>query len=186
LKSHPQVAVVARALPAVYLEPLLRALVACLSESPHLEFLLRWVQSVAIAHGPALQHGGPAGGGAAAAAAGGGPRVGMPVLRALQQALARVHADLAGAAESNVYTLDYLVAASKAHAEAGARAGAGDGGEEGGDGEGGRREGGQVEEEEDGGEVWVASRRGKGKEQRRRGAAGGKRKPSARRGDEDE
>ncbi len=97
----------------MYLEPLLRALAALLTESPHLEFLLRWVQSVAVAHGPALQQGGPGG-----AALGGGPCVGMPVLRALQQALARVHSDLAGAAEGNVYTLDYLVAASKAHAEA--------------------------------------------------------------------
>jgi hypothetical protein len=123
--TPPQLDTVARALPALYLEPLLRALAGLLTESPHLEFLLRWVRAVAVAHGPALQQGGPGGGGP------GSGCVGPPVLRALQQALSRVHADVAGAAEGNVYTLEYLVAASKAAAEARAR---GDGGEAGGSG----------------------------------------------------
>ncbi|KAI8469923.1 MAG: WD40 repeat-like protein [Monoraphidium minutum] len=183
-----RVPTVARALPAVYLEPLLRALAACLAESPHLEFLLHWLQAVTIAHGAALQRrGGPG-----PAAGGGGAAVGLPVLRALQQALARVHADLAGAAESNAYTLDYLVAASKAHAEAEAAAGGGgtarrdeeEGEEEefGGSGEAaaaargeGRRAAGGGGGEARGGEARAA----KGGGQRRAGA-GGKRKQAAR------
>ncbi|GBF93636.1 hypothetical protein Rsub_06358 [Raphidocelis subcapitata] len=118
-----QVSTVARALPGLYLEPVLRVLASLLGDSPHLEFLLRWLQAVAVAHGPALQQAGAAGAaGAAAAAVGGGARVGAPVLRALQQALARAHSDVAAAAEGNLYTLEYIVAASKAQSEARARA----------------------------------------------------------------
>ena len=173
-----QVEAAARALPAVYLEQLLRALAALLSESPHLEFLLRWVRAVAVAHGPALQQAGAGAGAASAAAAGGGARVGLPVLRALQQALARAHADLAGAAEGNAYTLEYLVAASKAHAAAEAKAARdaaaaakGKGG-----GAGGAGEGGSDGEEEDGGEGAAARRckaRAGASGKRRRGGGGG-------------
>ena len=94
-----QVAAVANGVPSASVPAVLTALAEELGESPHLQFLLNWVEAVAVRHGSSLQK-------APAATV-------MPALRALQRVLARTHEDLAGASESNLYTLAYLCAAGK-------------------------------------------------------------------------
>lgn len=101
---HAQVATVAAALPQMFLEPMLRGLIDCLGESPHVEFLLDWVKALLAAQGPMLQ-----------SAAGGPTAASLPVMRALQQIVNRLHQDISTACESNVYMLDYVVSAGKGH-----------------------------------------------------------------------
>lgn len=110
--------------PPLFLQAVLAVLVELLGSSPHMEFLLCWAKAVLIAHGPALAAAaggatalraavvGGGGGGASAAAAAAGGGVGA-VLRALQQAVGRLHQDLSSTAEGNVYLLNYLVEAGK-------------------------------------------------------------------------
>jgi periodic tryptophan protein 2 len=79
----------------VQVVPGLLARVAELAErSPHLEFLLRWVQRLGVAHGARLREMPPG--------------LVMPGLRALQKVLTRTHEDLASVCEANFYTLGYL------------------------------------------------------------------------------
>ena len=106
-----QVSTVAAALPAVVLERVLEGLVACMNDSPHLEFLLQWVRSLLVKHGEAVAAW--AVGGSSSSSAGGVAAV-MPVFRALQQVLNRVHDDLKGAADENLYLLEYVLAAGAA------------------------------------------------------------------------
>ena len=94
-----QVAAVANGIPSASVPAVLTALAEELGESPHLHFLLNWVEAIAVRHGSSLQK-------APAATV-------MPALRALQRVLGRTHEDLAGASESNLYTLAYLCAAGK-------------------------------------------------------------------------
>jgi hypothetical protein len=119
-----QVTATAKQLPALFLQQLLSTIVELLDSSPHMEFLLCWVKALLVAHGPvlaaaaggatalraAVAGGGSSGAGAAAAAAGGGV---VSALRALQQAIGRLHQDLSSTAEGNVYLLDYLIEAGK-------------------------------------------------------------------------
>jgi hypothetical protein len=119
-----QVMTTAKQLPALFLQQLLSTIVELLDSSPHMEFLLCWVKALLVAHGPvlaaaaggvtalraAVAGGGSSGAGAAAAAAGGGV---VSTLRALQQAIGRLHQDLSSTAEGNVYLLNYLVEAGK-------------------------------------------------------------------------
>ena len=79
--------------PKSFVAQLLSALVELLAESAHAEFLLQWISAVCHAHAGLLQ--------------GGGADV-QPLLRALQKGTNRMHADLAGACEANLYTLEYL------------------------------------------------------------------------------
>lgn len=89
-----EVASVCQAAPVQVVPRLLDHLADLASRSPHLEFLLRWIQRLGVSHGPQLKDL-PA-------------PVLMPPLRALQQVLGRVHDDLAPLCESNAYTLDFL------------------------------------------------------------------------------
>ncbi|KAL6776538.1 UTP1 [Auxenochlorella protothecoides x Auxenochlorella symbiontica] len=84
---------VVRLLPPALAPGLLATLGVLLAASPHLELGLAWVRELARAHGAALSSG-----------AG-------PALREVQRLLSATHADLAGLAEHNLGTLDYLVAA---------------------------------------------------------------------------
>ena len=69
------------------------------SASPHVEFLLLWVQALCTRHGEVLKK---------------ADTSIMPVLRGLQKALGRLHADLADTAEGNLYSLRYLAAVAGA------------------------------------------------------------------------
>ncbi|KAK9845761.1 hypothetical protein WJX81_001752 [Elliptochloris bilobata] len=98
LSTRPdQVDAVARGLPQAALAPMVGALGELLGGSAHLEFLLRWVHTLCVAQGRALQ--------ALPASQS------APALRALQQAVAQRHDDLAAASEANLHTLRYLCAA---------------------------------------------------------------------------
>lgn len=129
---------VARGLPPLFLTPLLAALSDALADSPHAEFLLRWTAALLTAHGPTIEAaagggialravlagGGPGSAAAAAAAAsgdasaaaagaGGGAGALLAALRSLQQAVTRLHRDVAATAEANVYALEYLLASAR-------------------------------------------------------------------------
>ncbi|MEW5311682.1 MAG: hypothetical protein WDW38_003377 [Sanguina aurantia] len=93
-----QVPTVGAALPAAFVPQVLTLLSEYLSDSPHLEFLLVWMKGVCSSHGPSLEAAGRSG-------------AAMPALRSLQKALNRLHGDLEGACEDNIYTLDYLIVA---------------------------------------------------------------------------
>ena len=96
-----QVSSVAAGVPTSALPTVLAVLAEALTDSPHLEFVLGWVQSLCVVHGGALQN--------TAQNAGA-----LPPLRALQRAVAQVHDQLAVACDSNLYTLEYLTAAGTA------------------------------------------------------------------------
>lgn len=85
--------------PSLYLPQLLALIAEAFSSSAHVEFLLRWVQALALQHGELLK------------SSGSGL---MPVLRSLQKALGRLHGDLAELSEGNMYTLEYLGAVAAA------------------------------------------------------------------------
>ncbi|GBG90659.1 hypothetical protein CBR_g51007 [Chara braunii] len=87
---------VVKGVPLTYLTALLRVLAHMLESSPHLEFLLRWCQEVCVAHGRYLQL---------------RSRETMPVMKALQKGIVRLHDDLASACSSNQYLLQYLTSA---------------------------------------------------------------------------
>jgi periodic tryptophan protein 2 len=103
-----QISTVAAALPTVVLQQVLEGLVACLNDSPHLEFLLQWVRSLLVKHGEAVAAGAAS---SSSGSSGGTTAAVMPVFRSLQQVLNRVHDDLKGAADENLYLLEYVVAA---------------------------------------------------------------------------
>ncbi|KAK9830156.1 hypothetical protein WJX72_010038 [[Myrmecia] bisecta] len=100
-----QVIAVAGGLPTASVAPVLTALAEYLSDSPHMEFILEWVRAICVRHGATLQ-------------SHAGSSKTLPAIRSLQRVLVRLHQDLATACESNLYTLNYLVAAGKATAEA--------------------------------------------------------------------
>lgn len=88
------VALVVKHLPTVYLARLLRFVAQATDESPHLEFNLRWIESLLIAHGAYLKDC------SASFAA---------ELRTVQKAVSKIQADLAKMADDNIYALDYLL-----------------------------------------------------------------------------
>ncbi|KAL6751014.1 WD40 repeat-like protein [Haematococcus lacustris] len=107
-----QVVSVAAGLPAVFLPPLVQALAQYISSSPHLEFVLKWAHALCTQHGSVLEAAaGGAGRNATVAAAA------LPSLRLLQKALSQMHEDLSASCESNLYTLEYLLAAGSGAAK---------------------------------------------------------------------
>lgn len=95
-----QVDAVASGVPTASVASVLQALAECLSETPHVEFALRWVRALCARHAAALQTMPSS--------------VTLPVFRSLQRVLTRLQDDLSTAAESNLYTLRYLSAAGEA------------------------------------------------------------------------
>lgn len=88
-----QVAAVASSLPTASVPAMLPVLAQALASSPHLEFLLSWVQALCLRRDVSQK-------GLAASCS--------PALRALQKVLGQMHDDLAGPTEDNLYTLQYL------------------------------------------------------------------------------
>lgn len=88
-------AAVTAAIPAAFVPQLLGAVAELMTDSPHVQFLLQWVRTLCTRHGQQLSSGSGAH---------------LPVLRAVQKSLNRMHSDLGAACESNVYTLDFLTA----------------------------------------------------------------------------
>lgn len=105
---------VAGSVPASGLADVLAALGELLQTSPHLEFLLRWISALCIAHSTAIGAACQTGPGPAAAAQKlpGSQGAVLPPLRALNRAVAKLHEDLAQAAEQNLFTLKYLSTAA--------------------------------------------------------------------------
>ena len=87
-------------LPTVYLARLLRFVADATDESPHLEFNLRWIQSLLTEHGAYLKDR------SASFSA---------ELRTVQKAVAKIQADLARMVEDNIYAIDYLLLQSRAN-----------------------------------------------------------------------
>lgn len=92
-----QVPVVVAGVPKAYILPLLSSFSDLLSTSPHVEFLLHWVNHLGTLHGPTVQQGGSQKG---------------PILRGLLKTLNRLHADLGTSTENNLYMLEYLMASA--------------------------------------------------------------------------
>lgn len=90
----PDMALVVKHLPVVYLARLLRFITQATDESPRLESNLRWIEGLLSAHGPYLKDH------AASFAS---------ELRSVQKAIAKIQAELARMADDNVYTVDYLL-----------------------------------------------------------------------------
>jgi periodic tryptophan protein 2 len=86
---------VARDLPTVYLNRLMRFVAQVTDESPHLEFNLLWAEALLNQHGRYLKDN------SAAFTA---------ELRTMQKAISRIHVDLTRLADDNLYALDYLMA----------------------------------------------------------------------------
>ncbi len=94
-----QVSNVAAGVPSASVPQMLVALASYLADSPHLEFLLGWLQHVCVKHGRTLQSEKAA--------------VVMPAIRSLQRVLGKTHEDLSAACDSNLYTLQYLCASGR-------------------------------------------------------------------------
>jgi len=88
------VTLVVKHLPTVYLARLLRFVAQATDQSPHLEFNLRWIESLLIVHGTYFKDR------SASFAA---------ELRTVQRAVAKIQADLARMADDNIYALNYLI-----------------------------------------------------------------------------
>lgn len=78
---------------------LLTWLASALETTPHVEFLLRWVQQLLMQHGSALQSG--------AVGRLGSARV-APALRAVHAAATRIHKSVGATAQANINTLEFL------------------------------------------------------------------------------
>lgn len=89
------VTLLVKELPNLYLARLLRFVAQATDESPHLEFNLRWIESLLHTHGIYLKDH------ATSLAS---------ELRTVQKAIAKIHLELARLADDNVYALDYLLA----------------------------------------------------------------------------
>jgi hypothetical protein len=98
-----QVLSVASGVPTSSLSTVLAALAEAMVQSPHLEFVLDFVQAICTVHGGAIQ---------SLAAS----QVQAP-LRALQRVVGQVHDQLSSASDSNMYTLQYLSQATVEKAE---------------------------------------------------------------------
>ena len=91
----PDIALVVKNLPTVYLARLLRFVAQAADETPHLEFNLLWVEALLSSHGRYLRESS----GQFAAE-----------LRLVQRAVTRVQSDLKRVAEGNVYAVEYFLA----------------------------------------------------------------------------
>lgn len=80
---------------------LLTWLASALEHTPHVEFLLHWVQQVLMQHGSALQSGSVGRLGSARVA---------PALRAVHAAVSRMHKQVGATAQANIHTLQFLCA----------------------------------------------------------------------------
>ena len=97
------VSLVVKSMPTVYIARLLRFVAQVTDESPHLEFNLKWIQSLLSAHGRYLKE---------------NASLFASELRTVQKAIAKIQSELARLADDNVYALDYLLAQPAAEAEA--------------------------------------------------------------------
>ncbi|CAD6593521.1 MAG: hypothetical protein ASARMPRED_007625 [Alectoria sarmentosa] len=88
------VSLLVKELPIVYLARLLRFVAQATDESPHLEFNLRWIEALLLAHGPYLKDHAPSF---------------ASELRTVQRTIAKIQLELVRLADDNVYTLDYLL-----------------------------------------------------------------------------
>lgn len=109
------VAAVCQGVPPQVVPRLLAQVAELMAKSPHVEFLLGWVQRLGVQHGEALRSLPPG-------------EV-MPALRSLQKAVVGMHEDLQALCEANMYQLQFL--SSVATAEKGDREGMLDGEDEG-------------------------------------------------------
>nr|ADI46885.1 UTP1f [Volvox carteri f. nagariensis] len=111
-------------LPAVFVPAMLGTLAECAAQCPHVEFVLAWIRTLCTAHGPLLKAAaaGSVGGAApavrVASGSGGAPAAAalMAVLRSLQKVFGSLHGALSAAAESNMYSLEYLTTMSMSSA----------------------------------------------------------------------
>ncbi|KAI5075509.1 hypothetical protein GOP47_0009585 [Adiantum capillus-veneris] len=87
---------VASHLPVVHLHRLFESISDILEDSPHVEFMLHWCQELFRVHGQTVQM---------------RNQEFLPVLRALQKTITRLHEDLAGFCNRNRYLLQYLCCA---------------------------------------------------------------------------
>ena len=107
-----QVQAVAAGVPSACLADMLTSLADLLAIAPHLEFIMSWVRAVCLHHATTLATAAQSGngtavgiGGSLSSPVGGGV---APPMRALSRAVAKVHQDLTGAAERNMFALEYL------------------------------------------------------------------------------
>ncbi|TAQ87241.1 hypothetical protein B7494_g4429 [Chlorociboria aeruginascens] len=91
---HPNIPLVVRDLPIVYVPRLLRFVAIQTEESPHLEFCLLWIQAILVVHGQWV-----------------GDNRGLvdSELRVVARAVGRIKEELRRLAEDNVYMVDYLL-----------------------------------------------------------------------------
>jgi periodic tryptophan protein 2 len=88
-----EIPLVVRSLPSHHVDSVLMLLSSALESSPHIEFFLKWTETLLQLHGPQLlrsynEH--------------------LTAFRALQKALTRQHSDLSKLAHQNQYQLDYF------------------------------------------------------------------------------
>ncbi|KAK2763079.1 hypothetical protein FQN54_009712 [Arachnomyces sp. PD_36] len=85
---------IVRSLPTVYIPRLLRFVATATDETPHLEFNMRWIESLLSIHGRYLKD---------------NSGTFAPELRAIQRAVDEIRDDLKRLAENNIYSLEYLL-----------------------------------------------------------------------------
>ena len=94
------VTLVVKLLPTVYLARLLRFVAQTTDQSPHLEFNLRWIESLLTVHGAYLKD---------------YNALVSAELRMIRKAVGKIQTDLARMADDNIYALDYLLLQSTAN-----------------------------------------------------------------------
>ncbi|KAI9766282.1 MAG: hypothetical protein M1840_006696 [Geoglossum simile] len=90
----PDIPLVVRDLPVVYLGRLMRFVAVSVDETPHLEFNLLWVRQLLLQHGRYIKNNG---------------RNFASELRVVEKCVVRIKQDLAKLTDENIYTLDYLL-----------------------------------------------------------------------------
>ncbi|CCG83142.1 U3 snoRNP-associated protein Utp1 [Taphrina deformans PYCC 5710] len=90
----PDISLVARDLPVIYLSRMLRFIAMDDEASPHIEFHLLWIQALMSAHGSYIRS---------------RTHEFSAELRAVQKSLARVEKDLVTLSDHNKYSLDYIL-----------------------------------------------------------------------------
>lgn len=95
---------IVRSLPTVYMPRLLRFVASATDETPHLEFNMRWIESLLSIHGRYLKD---------------NSGTFAPELRAIQRAVDEIRDDLKRLAENNLYSLEYLLSKPVVCAKAG-------------------------------------------------------------------
>ncbi|KAM9767046.1 PWP2 small subunit processome component [Menidia menidia] len=95
---HEQIPVVCGTLPDIYVEKLLGFLATCLEKSAHLQFYMKWAETLLMLHGQKLKN-----------------RSGsiLPTLQALQKSIQRHFESLSKLCDFNMYNIRYAVALSK-------------------------------------------------------------------------